>query len=33
MKVVVRDANWNTNAGAQAVTTLITREARRHRRP
>ena len=23
MKVVVRDANWNTNAGAQAVTSLI----------
>jgi ribose transport system substrate-binding protein len=23
MKVVVRDANWNTNAGAQAFTTLI----------
>jgi len=23
MKVVVRDANWSTNAGAQAVTTLI----------
>ena len=23
MKVVVRDANWNTNAGAQALTTLI----------
>jgi hypothetical protein len=24
MKVIVRDANWSTNAGAQAVTTLIT---------
>ena len=24
MKVVVRDPNWSTNAGAQAVTTLIT---------
>jgi ribose transport system substrate-binding protein len=23
MKVVVRDANWSTNAGAQAITTLI----------
>src|SRR6201999_31883 len=23
VKVVVRDANWSTNAGAQAVTTLI----------
>ena len=23
MKIVVRDPNWNTNAGAQAVTTLI----------
>src|SRR5512140_3924908 len=24
MKVIVRDANWSTSAGAQAVTTLIT---------
>jgi len=23
MKVIVRDANWSTNAGAQALTTLI----------
>ena len=29
VKIVVRDPNWNTNAGAQAVTTLISRKARR----
>ena len=33
MKVVVRDANWSTNAGAQAVTTLICGEAGGHHRP
>ena len=28
VKIVVRDPNWNTNAGAQAVTTLISEKPR-----